>query len=254
MLRAYFDASKTEVQSGVYLLGGYVGTEAAWTDFEADWNANLAYWGISDFHLTDCLAHRKLFDPAKFKHDSQLCALSFSAIIRKAKPEAIWSGVVVEDWAALDASPAFRTRYPSPYQFMFHDVLWQLSRWGMRHAKGEMIAPVFDVDTDPRSVQPICDELRQNRFYENLVVPVTFGSRKSYVPIQAADILAGEAQLHWLDREYPREGSSPFASFRNIFVNALEGPGQGGLWTPDTLKRAVAAFDEAGDPFNWPVG
>ena len=159
MLKAFFDASRTQVQTGIYLIGGYVAGEALWTDFEAKWSDNLAEWGIPDFHLTECLARRGAFNRFD-NHRAQLCALNFSTIIKNARPDAVWSGVVDAEWASLDASPGFCARYPTPYQFIFHDVIWQLSRWGRNHARGEMIAPIFDMDADPRTVQPIFDELK----------------------------------------------------------------------------------------------
>jgi hypothetical protein len=252
MLGAYFDASRTRVQAGAYVIGGYLGSENLWTDLEAEWSANLSYWKVADFHLTDCLAGRGEFERPGFdSHKRQLCALSFGQIIHRARPEAVWSGLLDEDWEALEASPAFRARYPSPYQYLFHDILWQLARVGHGRYAGEMIAPVFDADASPASVEPIYAGLKTSPAYDNLVASVTFGSRRKYMPLQAADILAGEMQHHWFDREYPSDPTIKFPFWRNLLVYATPMGNVGGLWLPDTLKRAAAAFDQTGDPFNW---
>lgn len=249
MLKAYFDASRTKVQTGVYLIGGYVESEPFWTAFETEWRANLAYWEITDFHLTDCLAQRRQFAGLD-THKSQLCALSFGQIIKKADPRVIWSGLVDEEWDELTASAPFRERYGSPYQFLFHDILWQLGAWRFQHARREQVAPIFDADADPRSVQPILDSLKSSPLYEDLAMGVTFGSRRGYVPLQAADIIAGEMQRHWFDREYPAD-ENLFPGFRNLLLFAVPHGSTGGLWTAATLKKAADAFDRTGDPFNW---
>lgn len=248
MLSSYFDASRTQIQSGVYLIGGYVETEPFWTEFEAEWCKLLAYWEISDFHLTECLASPPR---GQFRHldthKAQLCALSFGQVIRHRKPMPIWSGLVDDDWTALEASATFRERYPSPYQFIFQDVLHNLAEWGRHHAPGEMIAPIFDMDADPRSVQAIYDGLKTSPLYERLAASVTWGSRKQYVPIQAADLLAGEMQRDWFHVEY----DPAYLGVRNLLTYASPKGTKGGLWTPQTLARASAAFDLNGDPFNW---
>lgn len=250
MLNAFFDASRTQVQTGAYVLAGYVAPMAFWTVFEAEWISNLQYWDVSDFHLTDCLAKRREFARLD-THMSQLCALSFGQIIHKHRPDALWSGVIDEDWNNLAASAAFRTRYPSPYQFLFHDVLWQLAPWARVHAPGEMVAPIFDTDAAPQSVTPIYAGLKTSPLYENLVASVTFGSRKTFVPLQTADILAGEMQRHWFEREYPDEPDRLFPAWRNLLIYATPMGNTGGMWGADTLARAADAFDRIGDPFNW---
>jgi hypothetical protein len=247
--RAFFDASRTQRQSGAYVIGGYVGTEALWTALEAEWQANLKYWEITDFHLTDCLAKRGQFSRLD-THKSELCALSFGQILKDANPVVVWSGLLDEEWSALAPSPAFRARYPTPYQFLFHDILWQLGAWRHQHARGEMVAPVFDVDADPRSVRPILDSVRSSPLYEDLVAGVTFGSRRVFVPLQAADIIAGEMQRHWFEREYPADDDA-FPGFRNLLLFAVPRGSVGGLWTPATLQRAMDTFDRIGDPFSW---
>jgi hypothetical protein len=249
MLKAYFDASRTEVQKGVYLIGGYVGTEPFWTEFENEWRERLAYWEISDFHLTECLASPPQGQFRNFDtHRAQLCALNFGKVIQGRKPTPIYSGVVEEDWFDMKATDAFRTRYPSPYQFLFQDVLHSLATWGNRHAPNEMIAPIFDLDADPRSVEAIHKGLKESPLYNRLAASVTWGSRKTYLPIQAADILAGEMQRDWFKFEY---GPSGYQGVRNLLHYAAPGMAEGGLWTPETLAKASAAFDRNADPFNW---
>jgi len=250
LLKAYFDASKTQVQAGAYVIGGYVGTEAFWTAFETEWRERLDYWGVSDFHLTECLAQRGEFERFD-SNKTQLCALNFGYVIRDRKPDALWSGVLDEDWQDLNASEAFRRFYPSPYQYLFHDIIWQLARWARAVVPGEMVAPFFDADADPASVAPIYNGMKSSTFYDNLVGSVTFGSRRKYLPLQAADILAGEMQRHWFDREYPEDPTVKFPAWRNLLIYATPVGNHGGMWTADTLKRAADAFDGTGDPFNW---
>jgi hypothetical protein len=250
MLQAFFDASRTKVQAGAYVIGGYVGPESLWTPFVDEWRANLAYWGVQDFHLTECLAKRGDF--AKLDtHKSELCALSFGQIIHQRRPDAIWSGVLDEEWDELDVSAGFKARYPSPYQFLFHDIIWQLARWGRGFARGESIAPIFDVDADPRSVEPIYAALKTSPGYDNLVASVTFGSRRAFLPLQAADVIAGEMQRHWFDREYPDDPTTIFPVWRNLLVYATPMGNTGGMWGAETLARAAQAFDRTADPFNW---
>lgn len=252
LLKAFFDASRTQIQTGAYVIGGYLASEPFWTAFEADWQKELDYWQIADFHLTDCLSGHEQFDRPGFDSIKRGdCAKTFAQVIVKHRPDAIWSGVIDEDWAALEASPAFRKRYRSPYQFLFHDILWQLGGWGRNHAHGEMIAPVFDTDAPPATVAEIYAELKRNPFYETLAPSVTFGSRKKFIPLQAADLLAGEMQKHWFEREYPKDPTLKFPVWRELLVYSTPHGNMGGLWTPQTLAWATEGFDRTGDPFNW---
>ena len=252
LTKGFFDASRTQVQAGAYVIGGYVARESFWTDFETEWSANLDYWQIDNFHLTDCLAGGPGYSRPGFdRHKRQLCALSFGQIINRRKPVAIWAGVLDEEWQEFEASDAFRRRYPTPYQFLFQDIIWRLAKWANYHAPGEMVAPIFDLDADPRSVDPIYAALKTSPAYDNLVPSVTWGSRKKYVPLQAADIIAGEMQLHWFNREYPDDPAPKFPEFRNLLVYATPNGSVGGLWTDSTLKTAAEFFDLHGDPFEW---
>ena len=247
MLRAYFDKSQTEIQSGVCVVGGYVETEAFWTTFEDAWRDRLDYWEIDDFHLTDLLAGQTVHGRTKGAE----CALSFANVIREHSPYPIWAGVVNAEWDLLDASAAFRERYPSPYQFLFQDILWQLARWGRIHALGEEIAPIFDMDAAPQSLEPIRAALRSSPHYGNVVNGIAFWNRRRCLPLQAADIVAGEMQRHWFDREYPMPDAPWYPEFRQTLTHATSTGSTGGLWTPITLERAVDALDRTGDPFNW---
>jgi hypothetical protein len=249
MLKAFFDLSRTEVQSGVFVIGGYVEREAFWTDFEGRWLANLVDWKIEDFHLTEILAGRSKHGQFLGEH----CAISFGKLIEATKPFGIWSGLIENEWRAMKAGNAFRNRYPSPYQFCFEDIIWQLSRWGQMHVPGEHIAPVFDDDVPSGAVRPLYEGYKNSPLHPNIIGSLTFGSRGLYVPLQAADVFAGETQRHWFDREFPRQAAAhPFPEFRNLFMATIpRGTPTGGLWTPLTLARAVDAFDRTGDPFNW---
>lgn len=253
MLKAYFDASATQVQAGIYLIGGYVADEANWTVFEGEWQRNLDDWEIADFHLTDCMAGRavnKRTGQQLGREKGELCARSFGRLIESAGLSSTSSGLAEDDWQALPASGAFRNRYPQPYQFLFHHIVRQLAEWGHRRAPGELIAPVFDIDTGWDKAGPIYDEIKRSPFFENLLPSVTFGSRRIYLPIQAADFLAGEGQRNWFDKEYPVE-HIPLPRQNYGIVTPNHNPYDHVLWTTDPLERAAESFDRTGDPFSW---
>jgi hypothetical protein len=61
-LYGFFDESGTHDGARVLALGGWVGTEEDWEDFQTHWDAALAKHGVSAFHFSKCENGRGEFE------------------------------------------------------------------------------------------------------------------------------------------------------------------------------------------------
>jgi hypothetical protein len=61
LLRAYFDESGIHGQPGVTVIGGFVGSHAAWRVMESRWQEILRNYGIKYFHMADAISQEGEF-------------------------------------------------------------------------------------------------------------------------------------------------------------------------------------------------
>ena len=161
--------------------------------------------------------------------------------------------MVDEDWGRLEKPPAFAARYPSSMHFCFGHIIAQLDQWCRIEAPGELVAPVFDEDMEPKAANAIFEEYKANPRNPNLIASLTWGNDKRHPMIQAADLVVGELREFWFDRVYPVIGGPEF-SFPIEMRAALSGKAfsDSGLWDLRSLQVAVRDFVETGDPFGEP--
>lgn len=244
LLNAYFDGSRTEIQSGVTVLAGYVAAETAWAELEPLWIKECQAFGIPKFHRAD-IFH------ALGRERGGDCINVFSRMIHGRLFDLLWSAVVDEDWNGLVKPPAFAARFPTSLHFCFEHIVWQLSAWGKANAPGEHIAPVFDDDMSPGPANAIYEGYRASRHHPNLIGSLTWASAGVHRMIETADLAAGELQAHGFESEYHKEGAPVIHLPRTPMRNAVSGKSfsDSGRWTMAPLKTAVLDFEERGDAF-----
>ncbi|MCB1423361.1 MAG: DUF3800 domain-containing protein [Nitratireductor sp.] len=183
IVRAYLDASYDVKRSDYYVVAGFAAPSDVWKKIEKEWQEELAIWELDDFHLTDiyrCLGHER----------GTLCIGSFSNIMRKYK-ENYGFGIAceLEFWNNTD------TGYEHPYHFCLSTAFSVLKTQQSLERDDSDIALIVDQDFSPNeTAQAIFDAHKKE--YPNFST-LTFGHRKSIVPLQCADLAAGALRMQW---------------------------------------------------------
>lgn len=183
VVRAYLDASHDAKRSDYYVVAGFAAPSAVWESIEREWLEELAIWNLNDFHMTDIyhsLGHER----------GTLCIGSFSNIMRKYQ-EAYGFGIAceIEFWKNTD------TGYDHPYHFCLSNTFSVLKTQQTLEEDNSDIALIVDQDFTPSDLaQAIFDA--HKREYDNFST-LTFGNRKSIVPLQCADLAAGALRMQW---------------------------------------------------------
>ena len=124
MLQAYFDESGIHKDAAVTMIAGYVATVEVWTAVEARWASELgklSRYGVSWFHMVDCLHGKKPFRLIDEKRRRELID-ALSGILEQAEVHAVWAGVNTAQWDLI-TTEEFRERYPKPYDLCFDEIV-----------------------------------------------------------------------------------------------------------------------------------
>ena len=223
-LAGYFDESGTAPDAGVLVVGGYVAPVSDWVRLERDWSQCLADSGLDPSKQS---FHRTVFESRKKAHmrgkkeniyekmsDSEADALREGlgdAIIRRIirpgrKPRgvAIAASVVVNDYKAVRGTPLFSV---NRYSFCVLQGLATVVSWMREHNVTAPVAYVFedgagdkyerfkdDVNTAVNQIFSDAQLRKEYRFNS-----LTFGSKKDFPQLQAADYLVWDVRRHYLE-------------------------------------------------------
>lgn len=183
LLRAYFDASNG---GGIYAVGGFVGAEDAWADLEPKWKGGLATFGLAEFHLADVIR-----DMGNEK--GSLCILHFSKIMGRSGLHGIGASCNIEYWKSHD------TGYSNPYHFCFSMALNVLRDEIDLELGGNPVALIVDDDVKPRDVTEGVFAAYQGDRSGEIFKSLTFGNRRTFLPIQCADLAVGAMRKEWIE-------------------------------------------------------
>ncbi|PTE07580.1 hypothetical protein [Mesorhizobium helmanticense] len=187
LLRAYFDASATDPSKGaVYAVGGFVGREGAWIKAEAEWKEGLRTFQLNEFHLADII-------PNLGHEMGGLCILHFSKIVGRSGLRGIGASCDIEHWKNRD------TGYANPYHFCFSMALNILREDVSLELGGEPVALVVDDDVKPRDVTEGVFAAYQEDTNGQIFKALAFGNRRTFLPIQCADLAVGALRKEWLE-------------------------------------------------------
>lgn len=207
MLTAYFDDSGTHAGSPVVLMGGLMGVERQWTDFESAWDAHLkAPLGgerppLKRFHMYDCehgegeFGHWKKAERDRFIYELREVIFASGlfgyacAIDRKE-----WDGLI---------RATVREMTGDAEQYCVISCILRTLEHAKRLAPGEPVAFVFDN-------RPHREESNKKIFdlyngYHKIGGPIpepariAFESSADTLPLQAADLFAWEVRNHAID-------------------------------------------------------
>lgn len=200
MLRIYMDESGTHDGSPVVSVSAYAGRPKEWQKFIKDWN--VAKRPIKIFHATDCEALRGEFDGWSADQRNELVA-RLLPVLNKYELRGNAIGINVNDFKAavknLTLEHLFGSPYAACFQVVVDNVLWQC-----REAKLTEALAFIHEDNDYKQEALDAFDFVKSIYPEFAArMTMTFASKEKMVPLQAADILAYEANKRLRDQSRP---------------------------------------------------
>jgi hypothetical protein len=202
MLAAYLDES---MDDKVYAVSGFLTTAEKWLSFSPAWEAALkADPPISHFKMNDVFGMKEgPFQTFSTREQRIEKTEALISVINTQLPDKTdLAGSVVLDFAAYQSmlEPILSKRYRNPYLWCFQGILVSYSSFINQTMPGEKIDFIFDDNQ-----KPFRDALRQYTEvadlpgfveFKDIVGSVTPGNDMKLMPLQAADMLAGQTRLY----------------------------------------------------------
>lgn len=170
-------------------VGAYFAKSCVWRNFTKEWNT--AKRPIKVFHSTDCQHLRGEFKGwSKERRDDFVANLL--RVIRDHHIAGLVIGIQMDDFrAALDNRPDLINAFGNPYGACVQWALSTVMQAAIDHNSDEPIQFVHEVNDYKGEALSVFDWLKSELRPHNTVT-LEFGGKSTYVPLQAADILAYE--------------------------------------------------------------
>lgn len=240
LLRAYFDESGIHERPGVTVIGGFVGSDAAWCAMESRWQEILSNYGIKYFHMTDAVSQQGEFKSIQSWMMQDICN-ALARTLQESDLHPVWSGIDANVWSAA-TTPEFRMVYPKPYDLCFLLVLDQLESRRRITRNYCQTATVFATQNEYES-----------RSHETLAAWQRYRKKKggslkfrraAEVPgLQAADMLVHELYVSLKSLDIAAGGEGKITITPLLDAVARKGLESGGFVTEQALKLRVENRD-----------
>jgi hypothetical protein len=256
MLAVYIDDSGTHPSSDIAVAAGFASEVGYWSAFEVEWKAALSAAGILNegFHSSEFEAQQKptFSGWSNVKRDTLRGALikaindhalvGFAAAVKKSDYDALVQGKLREKLG------------DHHYTFAVQACLYQIQEW-MRYAHyHEPIQYVFDQMSNLKSqneINTVFHDLHQYGIHGKFGVELgghSFQSRKAFIPLQAADIIAWESYTYMKRHVYGAQGQRD--QFKSLADGVRDGI-RGRFYDANTLPDVVADFTARYQARNW---
>jgi len=204
VFEAYFDESGDPADKNleVFALAWVVAPANNWKKFSIAWNRILRRYKIDVMHMKE-YEHRIEQFKGWDLHKKEVFAAQLAGVL-KLKIELAQSHCMsTEIWdksIAPEMGSNFR-KTRGPYIFLLQSCLESLVEYGQTSLpKGERIACIFDENKLMSGKKPLFlgaagehyAGLKRARGWDNILGGITFESKRDFVPLQAADMLAYE--------------------------------------------------------------
>jgi hypothetical protein len=193
---AFFDESGTHGDSGVFAIAGYVAAQEDWIKFETDWKRELRRAGISYFHMVEYENRRGTFATWSNKKRREV----LGDLLRVIKAHALIglaACVVVADFERV-FRPALPAGHPyrDPYIFCLQVGMERIAHhFGPYLPQSEKVACVFEERNKVAySAARHYEAVKGHNEWGTLFGSISFGGKRDYVPLQAADVIAYESR------------------------------------------------------------
>jgi hypothetical protein len=247
MLFAYFDESGLNPSERICSVAGLVGTEESWRSLAARWKPQLEELGIEHFHMTDCESGHGEF-AGKDDAIRKYAVKQLAGIIAGHEVQPVFCAVPWEDWLAIDGPRVddFKRSYPKPFHVAFEHCVQKLVEWSHVHADDEPIAMMFSEQNEfEATAREIFAAYKGSGFWGERLASIGFGQMRRFMPLQAADMVAGDINKYWDHVEYGtvEEWNNRELVKRLTSKRILQ---MGGMHTAQSLKYAVEKFAKVG--------
>ncbi|UVT17515.1 MAG: DUF3800 domain-containing protein [Nitrospira sp.] len=210
-LGAYGDESETDGQ--VFCVSAYVAAQSEWEKLEVSWTIALEElrerYGkpFLEFKMYDCVAGESDYKGLTIP-EREAIQRRFIAIINSIQCVGVASAVHLRAFATLSAEEKRRMgpkKYEKPYFLAFGHVIFVAASCLLTMDKREQLAAIFDETKEYQGrAKELWSDLKRQPETITLVPiaprmgTITHADSKRFPGLQAADILAHEARLHFI--------------------------------------------------------
>lgn len=191
------DESGVHDGSPVVTVGAYFAKPSIWQRWTKDWNRQKR--PINVFHANHCANLRGEFSGWEETHRDEFVA-KLLPIIAEHRMAGLSVGVHLHEFEkAIATEPLIREMFGTPYTACFQWAVQIVLTVMMRLEIDERVAVFHEQNEYQGEAIKAFDWVRQNRKIHRRDISLTFGTKQDYIPLQAADILAYEANKRLRD-------------------------------------------------------
>jgi hypothetical protein len=212
VIRIYIDESGTHDGSPVVAVGAYAGRLETWPAFIEDWEK--AKGPINVFHSADCGAYQGEFKGWK-EEDRNALVAKLLAVLPRHELFGIAMGINLRDVKEatgaqpdLSSTPELAAFFDAPYgmclQWTLQNIIERTEAVGIRK---EPIAVFHEQNDFHAEAMAAFDFVKRRRVSHVGPMNIAFVEKDSHVPLQAADVLAYEANKRLRDPTRPQRRS-----------------------------------------------
>lgn len=190
VFKIYLDESGIHDGSPVVTVAAYVARPKQWGAFTSEWRRTIR--PIKVYHAADAANCRGAFE-GWTKEDVAALAKRALPIIPKHTRLAVAAGIQMDDYeAALKGRSHLKDLFGEPYGACLQWVLTIILRMKAEHGNREQIAFFHEQNNFRGEAMRVYSAVIE-RWNIGAISSFAFGSKEKYVPLQAADIYAYEA-------------------------------------------------------------
>jgi hypothetical protein len=201
VLKAYIDESGIHDNSPVLTVATYLARQNVWRDWTKKWN--LAKKPIKVYHAADAANLQGEFEDWTDDEVAEL-AKKLLPVIGTAELAGMVIGIHMDEYRkAMIAHPDLAIMLGEPYSACFQWLVSQTIHIANELKSDERIAFIHEINDFQGEATQTFGWVRNEINMGNRIVSLTFGSKETYTPLQAADILAYEGNKRFRDPDRP---------------------------------------------------
>jgi Protein of unknown function (DUF3800) len=218
MFTGFFDDSgkQSQVNNRFVTIAGYVGRPEWWSDLASHWQELLIYHDLPDFHLNVLMSE----DFAKKRGwdwpERNAVIRDFITLVSKHRLTGFGVGVDADVWRGL--SEDRRKRFGDAQLFAASRIMrLVVDRLQKTHAEEDIeICFDHDVEFSPRRLN-VFDTIKKHSRSAERYVAISFADAERVIPLQVADLLAGETRTHLLRRHKGKDITPRYRQLMDAF-------------------------------------
>jgi hypothetical protein len=243
ILHGAFDESGKFHDKDVVSLCGWISTLQDWERFGFEWNGILSQFGVKEIHTAELLAFKGQYSYLRHKwgkrKDEKRDWLINECIRAIRKDVRRGFGVAIDTKHYRGMSQKFRDKVGDPYLMAFQNVIkWcldEVEKYAEIKKLGNDVSLALIFDQDEQQSGECLKLLNRitkvDESARKRITGICFCNRRSYTPLQAADLIAYETRME-IDRRMYRPSEPVSLRFMEMSskVSADRGGGPDGLF------------------------